>query len=199
MVRPPVPPTPLLTAGRVSRRTLLLVAGVGGLALGVGSWAWRTLRGFGPPGKGLRVFDPNEWQTVVAYTDALFPGAPDFPLTAREAGVAGFVDLYVSGLYEETQQLFRMLLRTLALSTLVSHGRVFRYLTLKERRAVLDEWAESDLRVRRAGYQSLSFAAHLGYFENEQVRAAAGFATGCDLSAYGPRPDLWTLAAPGAP
>ena len=199
MVRPPVPQTPPLTAGRVTRRRLLAVAGVGGLALGLGTWAWRTLRGFGPPGKDLRVFDTNEWQTVVAYTDALFPGPPDGPLTAREVGVAGFVDLYVSGLYEDTQQLFRMLLRTLALSTLVTHGRVFRYLTVKERRTVLDQWAVSDLRVRRAGYQSLSFAAHLGYLEDDRVRAAAGLVPGCDLSAFGARPDLWTRPAAGAP
>lgn len=194
---PPV--SPLLTTGRVDRRALLKVAGVGGAALLLGAWAWRTLRGFGPPGKGLRAFDESEWQTVVAYTEAMFPGPPDWPLSAKDARVAEFVDLWVAALYEDTQQLFRMLVRTLALSTLVSHGRAFRFLTVAERRAVLDQWAESDLRVRRAGYQSLSFPAHLGYLEDERVRAAEGLELGCDLSAFGPRPSLWTAAPPGAP
>ncbi len=189
------PTTPPLLAGRLDRRTLLKAAGWGGLFLGGGAWLWHALLGWEKPMKGLRVFDSVEFDTVEKVADAMFPGPPDWPFSAQEVGVAHFVDLYVWNLYEDTQQLFRMLIRTLNVSTLVSQGAVFRLLPRPRRVRALAEWAESELRVRRAGYQSLSFALHMGYFEDERVRRAAGFSTGCALADEATRPDLWKAAA----
>lgn len=174
---------------------MLKLAGVGGLFLLGGTWVWRTLRGFGPPAKGLLVFDTMEFAVVESLCEAKFPGPPEWPYSAAEIKVPQFVDLYVAELYEDTQQLFRMLIRTLALSTVVSHGRSFNFLPVKARQEVLREWATSDLRVRRAGYQSLSFATHMGYFEDARVRAAAGFTSGCEVAAAASpmRPDLWAM------
>ena len=58
--------------------------------------------------------------------------------------------------------------------------------------AVLQDWRTSDLRVRRAGYQSLTFAIKLGYFEDDRVRAFAGFTPGCNLPQDGRPPGLGT-------
>jgi hypothetical protein len=107
--------------------------------------------------------------------------------------VPAFVDLYVSHLYEDTQHLFRLLVRTLNLSTVLSQGAAFRFLPLKRRQLALAEWGQSDLRVRRAGYQSLSFAINMGYYEDERVRRALGFTTGCDPAVSQGRPDLWKM------
>lgn len=196
---PPPPPRPpeLLQPG-LSRRRLLKLAGVGGLLLAGGGWVYGTLRGFGPPKAGLRVFDRIEADVVEALCEAVFPGPPHSPYSAAEVRLPEFVDLYVSGLYDDTQTLFRMLVRTLNLSTFVTHARTFQWLSLEKRQRVLQEWATSELRVRRAGYQSLSFALRMGFYEDERVRAALGLTTGCDLSSQTGRPTLWTMAAKGA-
>lgn len=193
---PPTSPPELMTPG-LSRRRLLKIAGLGGLALAGGGWVVATLRGFGPPKEGLRVFDRAEADVVDALCEATFPGPPDNPFSAADVKLPEFVDLYVSGLYDDTQTLFRMLIRTLNLSTFVSYGRTFQWLPVKKRQDVLREWATSELRVRRAGYQSLSFALRMGYYEDERVRAALGLTAGCGVSQAG-RPTLWTMAAKGA-
>lgn len=191
----PVSPSPapeLLTSG-LSRRRLLKVAGVGGLLLAGGGWAWRLLRGFGPPAPGCLVFDEKEYEVVKALAEAVFPGPPETPLSAADARVAEFVDVYVSGLYEDTQGLFRTLLRGLDASTVLSHGGRYHRLTQAQRREVLEAWATSGVQLRRAGYQSLSFALNLGYYEDERVRAALNLTTGCEPAVQHGRPTLWTM------
>ena len=192
-VPPPTTTPPALLSGRVNRRTLLKAAGVGGLFLAGGGWVYRTLRGFGPPRSGLFVLDALEADVVDQLARVCFPGPPDWPLSADEVGVTRFVDLYVSQLYEDTQGLFRTLVRAVNVSTLPTHGHTLRALPDAERLAVWKSWGESSFVVRRAGYQALTFAMNLGYFEDDHVRAAAGFTRGCDLSSTPNRPDLWTM------
>lgn len=155
---------------------------------------WKTLRGFGPPKAGFFVFDDGEVEVLEKLAEAVFPGPPALPLTAQEARVAGFVDLYVHGVYADTQALFRMLVRTLNLSTVLSHGAAFRYLSVEKRQQAFAEWGVSDLRVRRAGYQSLLLPLSMGYFEDKRVREALGFVSGCGVENMGERPDLWSMA-----
>jgi len=194
MPKPPTAsPPPLLSAG-LSRRKLLAAAGLGGLVLGGGAWMWKTLRGFGPPKEGFFVFDATEVDVVESLADAVFPGPPALPFTAKQARVAEFVDLYAHGLYDDTQTVFRMLVRTLNLSTVLSYGAAFRFLSAERRRRAFAEWGVSDLRVRRAGYQALLLPLSMGYFEDDQVSQALGFTSGCDVEATGARPTLWTMA-----
>jgi hypothetical protein len=188
-------PPPGLFSTRLNRRQLLKAAGIGGLLLGGGAWLNHVLRNFGPPMKGLSVFDANEHEVVEKFADALFPGPPAQPYSAEQIGVAKFVDLYVSNLYEDTQQLFRMLVRTLNLSTVLTMGAAFHYLSRARRQKAVEAWSVSEIRLRRAGYQSLSFAIHMGYYEDDRVRAAVGLTTGCPVATG--RPDLWQMAKAG--
>jgi hypothetical protein len=153
--------------------------------LGGGTWVYRAVGRFGPPAPGYVVFDPYELAILDAACDAFFPGPPEWPLTATEARTTMFVDRYVGGLYEDNQTLFRALLRTLNVSTLLTHGRTFRWLSSQDRFEVLEGWAKSSLYVRRSGHLSLSLIIKMGYYENEKVRAAAGFVEGCPLSQEG--------------
>jgi len=190
---PPAAPPPLLSAG-LSRRKLLAAAGFGAVLLGGGAWVWKTLRGFGPAKKGYFVFDATEVEVVEKLAEAVFPGPPALPFTAKQARVAEFVDLYVHGLYDDTQTLFRTLVRTLNLSTVLSHGASFRFLSAERRRQAFAGWGVSELRVRRAGYQALLLPLSMGYFEDDAVCQALGFTSGCGVEGMGPRPTLWTMA-----
>ena len=179
-VPPPGLPPPLLTT-KPTRRNLLKLAGFGGLALLGGTWVWQTVGKFGPPAPGRMVFDAQEFADLQKICEAFFPGRPEFPFSADEVQTAEFVDTYAGGLYPDTQLLFRVLIRTLNVSPIATRGRSFYWLPLEARREVLEEWRTSNLRVRRAGYQSLSFAIKLGYYEDDRVRASAGFTPGCNV------------------
>ena len=157
-----------------------------------GAWISRTIGRFGPPGPGLQVFDPDEFRTVQKACEAFFPGRPEVPFSADEVQTAEFVDAYAGSLYSDVQLLFRVLIRTLNLSPIPTRGRSFYWLPLASRQEVLQEWRTSDLKVRRAGYQSLSFAIKLGYFEDDRVREAAGFKLGCAIPTDQRPPGLGT-------
>lgn len=163
--------------------------------LGAGAALNHALRGFGKAAAGYHVFDAVEADVVEKVCDALYPGPPEVPFSAKEIGVARFVDLYVAHLYPDTQSLFRMLVRTLNMSSLPTHGGTFRFLPRKHAFEVLEDWRTSSLRVRRAGHQTLTLTAAMGYYEDERVRQAAGFTLGCAIDTAA-RPTLWTAALP---
>lgn len=181
MVPPPPAAPPPLLAQKPSRRGLLKAFGVGGVLLVGGTWVWNTVGRFGPPAPGRLVFDADEYRTLEKACEALFPGKPDWPYSAAEVDTPKFVDTYVHSLYPDHHQLFRVLLRTLNISPIVAYGRSFYWLPVQKRLDVLNSWATSDIRLRRAGYQSLTFAIKLGYFEDDRVRASAGFTNGCGV------------------
>lgn len=168
-----------------SRRRFLKLGLAGGLVLGTGTALYQAVGRFGPPAPGWRVFDAAEIAILEAAAEAHFPGAPDWPLTAKEAGCAPFVDRYVSNLYSDNQLLIRALLRTLNLSTLVTHRRTFRTLEAKDRLEVLESWASSSVKLRRGGYASLTFFIKMGYFENPRVHEAMGYTLGCNVPQEG--------------
>ena len=172
-------------AAKTSRRRFLKLGIAGAVLLGGGTALYRAVGRFGPAAAGWKVFDADEVQVLEAACEAHFPGAPEWPLSAKEAGCAQFVDRYLAELYGDNQTLFRALLRTLNLSTLVTHRTQFKHLDPKERLEVLESWASSSMRVRRGGYSSLTLFIKMGYFENEKVREALGYTLGCTVSQEG--------------
>jgi Gluconate 2-dehydrogenase subunit 3 len=185
-------PPPLLHAG-FSRRQLLAAAGVSGLLLGASAFTYRALRAFGPPRAGLRIFDELEFEIIRSIAEAKFPSGGSWPLSVAEARVPEFVDLYVSGLYDDLSSLYRTLVRAFDIAAWPSHRARFHTLTLEQREHVLQQWSTSPFKAQRAGYQSLTFPIHMGYFENESVEKALGFDVGCQVS--GTRPTLWSMKA----
>jgi hypothetical protein len=168
-----------------SRRRFLKWGTAGALLLGGGTFVYRAVGRFGPAAPGYKVFDADELAVLDAACEAHFPGPPDWPLSAKEAGCTEFVDRYLGNLYPDNQLLFRSLLRALNVSTLVTHRRTFRTLSVEDRADVLQAWAESSLRIRRAGYQSLTLFIKTGYFENERVREAFSYSLGCNVPQEG--------------
>ncbi len=168
-----------------SRRKFLKLGIAGAVVLTTGTAVYRAVGRFGPAAVGYRVFDEAELLVLEAACEAHFPGGPDWPLSAKEAGCAQFVDRYLAELYPDNQLLFRALLRMLNVSTLVTHRRFFRTLLPAERLEVLEDWAKSSIRLRRGGYASLTLFIKMGYFENEKVREAMGYSLGCNVPQEG--------------
>src|SRR5207249_4194644 len=123
----------------------------------------------GPAAPGRVCLTKDELAIVEKISEAFFPGPPDTPLAARDVDLAGFADRYIGGMYEDTIRLFKLLFRAINLAPVLSYGRSFYWLPLAKRQAVLDEWNQSDLLARRAGYASLRFVFSLGYFEDDRV------------------------------
>jgi hypothetical protein len=167
-----------VTTKRTSRRKFLIA---GGALLAGGAVIYRAVGRFGPAAVGFKVFDEDELAVLAAVSEAYFPGPPEWPLSAKEAGCVEFVDRYVGTLYHDNQLLLRAMLRTLSVSTLITHRKTFRWLSVPERAEVLDAWASSPSRVRRGGHQSLALFIKTGYFENERVREAMGYTLGCTV------------------
>jgi hypothetical protein len=188
----PLSPPPLMQAG-FSRRKLLAAAGFGGLLLGTGAWTFKALRGFGPTKSGLFVFDESEFEIVSSIAEAKFPKSNEWPMSAAEANVPAFVDLYVSELYDDVRSLFRTLVRGFDVATLPTHRSRFHDLDLSARQDVLKEWWHSPYKAKRSGYQALMFPIHMGYFENDAVEKALGLTVGCQLDDLATRPTLWTM------
>lgn len=171
---------------RIQRRTLLKLGGVGGALFLTGGWVYRTLLRAGPPAPGMEVLSEEELRVAGAIAETFFPGPPQSPLSAREVGLARYADGYVAELYEDQQQLLRLLLRTMEVSGYVSHGRPFSRLPVSARRGLLSSWKESDLQTRRAAHDTLRLIFSLGFFEDGRVRRALGLGLGCNVSARFP-------------
>ncbi|MBK7857603.1 MAG: gluconate 2-dehydrogenase subunit 3 family protein [Archangiaceae bacterium] len=164
-----------------SRRRFLKLGIAGAVLFPAGVLMYRTFGTFGSPAPGYRTFDERELAVLGAVADAYFPGPPDQALSGREAGCVEFVDRYVHHLYPDNRVLLRALLRTLDVSTLASHRSRFTDLSDAERLTVLETWAASSLRVRRAGHSSLTLFVKMGYFENDRVREHLGYTLGCEV------------------
>lgn len=177
----PSPSSPSPTAQKLSRRDILKAAGLGGVLLGGGTLLYRSVWEMAPPGEGRWCFSQNEFEVCEKLAEALFPGAPQSPFSAAEVQLAEFADRYVAGLYENERRLFKLLLGAFNVQPLLTHARTFKRLSLARRQEVLEDWAKSQLSVRKAGYQSLRFVLSMGYFEDVRVRAALGIRFGCPL------------------
>ena len=178
---------------------MLKIAGATGLAFAGAGWVIKTVWKLGPPGAGLTCLTEDENAISEKVAEAFFPGPPHSPFSADQVSLARFADAYIGGLYEDNSRLFKLLFRTLNLSTVLVYGRSFYWLDLDKRREVLETWAQSNLLARRAGYQSMRFLYSMGYFEDDRVRAALGLRHGCDLSGRDKLAPMLTLEPKGEP
>ena len=72
-------------------------------------------------------FNDDDYATVVAFTERLFPGAPGKP-GATEANVANYIDLALSGAYLDQQYFYRQGLAALDAYAVETHKDSFVYL-----------------------------------------------------------------------
>jgi gluconate 2-dehydrogenase gamma chain len=73
-------------------------------------------------------FNDDDSRTVTAFTERLMPGAPGKP-GATDAGVLNYIDLALSGAYEDQQDFYRRGITQLDAHCSQSYGKPFRSLT----------------------------------------------------------------------
>lgn len=190
-----MPPSPnsaqgasLLTPG-VSRRTVLKVAGAGGVVLLGGAWLYRTFWRRESPGPGLLCLTQDEFAFCEAVGEAFFPGPPRSPFSAKELDLGHFADRYVNDLYPDKHRLFKVLVRTMNAWPVLRHKATFVHLPLDVRRRVLESWERSPTLLQRASHQTLRILFSVGFFEDLRVRKALNLQFGRDLSKLFPEAD----------
>lgn len=177
----------------VARRGFLKKGLIGGalLALGGGGFLF-TRRGaqVNIPG-GLQVLNAAEYAVMWAIVQRFVPAREGFPAAdSLNAAVAadGIIALLEPVTQEELKQL--LMLFENALPNFLFGGRTtpFTQLDPTEQDAVLAEWRDSRLTLRRTGYRALRGIALAAYYGNKATWSAVGYP--------GPLPGIHDPSAP---
>jgi hypothetical protein len=165
----------------LSRRSLLK-RGLFGTALlslgGAGALAARGGLTLPLPPGGLQVLGPREYATLQAFARRAFPGRPGWP-SADEARVALAADGVLAAsdpsIAAEVKQLLGLFDN--ALAGLLFGGRLtpFSLLPPEAQDAVLREWQDSRLAIRRTGFWALRTLVHACYYGTPEAMAATGY------------------------
>lgn len=169
----------------MTRRRLLKLSLLSGLVLSGGLLTLRHLTG----GAGeydvsdhvrrrLRCLSAKEFTVLAAVARRILSGVEP-PLDATGdggAGVALWVDGYLSRLHSALQSDVRALLQLLEHSPLLS-GRPGRFsqLPAADQEQVLRDWQGSGLALRRQGLQALKSMCCLAYYQDPRSFAAIGY------------------------
>lgn len=168
--------------GGLPRRGLLKKGLVGGALLALGGGGVLALRPGRPvplPAEGLRVLSPREYAVVDALARRIAPVAVGFPDPSRDVPTALQVDRLLAagdpGVAREVCQLLGLLESALGGLLLGGRTRPFTLLDGAEQDAVLGEWRDSGLAVRRTGYLALKTLVLGAYYGDPRAQAATGY------------------------
>ncbi len=167
---------------RVDRRTFLKRGLVGGalLLLGGGTLAVLPTKDQGTPTHALFVLEPRHFQVLVAIAKRVVPGTVDAVVVAQG------VDELLRRVPLETQTDLNKLLGLFenALPGLLFDGRVlpFTRLSPESQDAVLRDWRDSRLAIRRTGYHALRKLCLATAYANEATWPALSYAPPSDLN-----------------
>jgi hypothetical protein len=184
-----------------TRRGFLKRGIFGGVLLAAGGatfLALRPSRKVPLPPEGLIALDETEYAVVQALAERMIPAREKFP-SVDQVRVAFNVDRILAradpGACKEVKQLLKLF--ESALPGLIFGGRVqpFTQLPAAEQDAVLGEWRDSRLAIRRTGLQALRVMVLAAYYSSKLCWPAVGYA--------GPPQGFWQPEAPpwkgGAP
>ncbi len=170
-------------AAPMTRRRLLRLSLLSGVALTAaggllgGEWLAAPRRYAVPPGvRGkLRALSAKEYRLLAAVAARILDGVEP-ALRDGGGGVALWADGYVAGLPAEMQGDVRALLQLFEHAPAFSgHFSRFTALPAEAQDAVLRDWAESGLALRRQGFQALKSLCCLAYYQDPRSFAAIGY------------------------
>lgn len=163
-----------------SRRSFLKKGLFGGLLLALGGGGFLlTRRGaqVAVP-SGLEVLNAQEYAVMWAIVQRFHPAREGFP-AADSINTAVAADAVIAQLEPVTQDELKQLLMLFenALPNFLFGGRItpFTQLDPKDQDAVLEEWRDSRLTLRRTGYRALRGLALAAYYGNPTTWTALGY------------------------
>jgi hypothetical protein len=164
----------------IDRRQFLKWTGIGTGTLLLGSLVYRV--GFHwrqSPGKSYEVLSPQEANILTGVVDAVFPGeagGPNALPSGLDLGLVDYYDKYLAGAKPGTRDFGLIVLhaiddfsRVSSLDWVPFHKR-----SRRERIELLNNWQESALLVRRAGFKFLKYELASEYCSHERVREVLG-------------------------
>lgn len=164
-----------------TRRRFLRVSLLSSALISTGLLLERCFRGGASVG-GLACFSAKEYRVLHAVARRMLHGASPKVvaslLTPGEVGVdvARWADGYVARLHEVLREDLRGLLQLLEHSTwLLGRGGRFTALADEAQDAVLRDWQQSRLALRRQGFQALKSLCCLAYYQDERSFAGIGY------------------------
>lgn len=163
-----------------SRRAVLKKGVFGGAILVLGGatvLATRTSKSLPLP-SGLRALDARSYALVMALADRLVPPKEGFP-RPEEVGVAARLDARLADLdatsKKEIAQLMSLFENALFGFLFGRRTKTFTQLTAAEQDAVLVEWRDSKLALRRTGYEVLRSLILVAYYSSPLTWPAVGY------------------------
>ncbi|HUM10077.1 MAG TPA: gluconate 2-dehydrogenase subunit 3 family protein [Myxococcaceae bacterium] len=181
----------------LSRRSLIKRGLVGGALLAAGGAGFLALRGGLPvtlPPDGLLVFSPAQFAVLDAVARRMVRPRPGWP-TVDEVGVARAADRIAARVepsaQKELKQLLGLFENGLAGFLFGGRTRPFTRLEGAEQDAVLAEWRDSRLAVRRTGHAALRTLVLAGYYQTPSIWPAVGYSGPPGIFQDGPSQPQW--------
>ena len=168
-----------MTAGRISRRGFLALAGSGAALATLGrlpASALSAASGAAPGGAAF--FAPGEADVLLQVMERIVDsGLPDAP-RVRDSGALAAIDRLCLSLDPELVKPLPWLLQAVEWGPWLFDLSFARFTTLSdaEKDASLRGWMTSRLALRRLGFQALKNLSLLGWYSQEASWAAIGYA-----------------------
>lgn len=164
-----------------TRRGVLKKGLLGGVLLAVGGSAFLATRKsvqVEVPPDGLRELSPREFAVVTALAWRLVPKREGFPsVDVVEVGKNAdrIVALLDPTAIKETKQLLLLLENALPNFLFGRRAQTFTTMSTDEQDAVLDEWRQSGITLRRTGFTALRSLVNAAYFSSPLTWPAIGY------------------------
>jgi hypothetical protein len=174
-------PHPEPAPAGLSRRSLVKRGLLGGALLAAGGAGFLALRGgavVAPPADGLLVFTPAQFAVLDAVARRMVRPRKGWP-TVDQVGVARAADRIAARVeasaQKELQQLLGLFENGLAGFLFGGRTRPFTRLDGADQDAVLAEWRDSGIALRRTGYAALRTLVIAAYYQSPTVWPSLGY------------------------
>ena len=181
----------------LSRRSLVKRGLLGGALLAAGGAGFLALRNgatVAVPADGLLVFTPAQFAVLDAVARRMVRPRSGWP-TVEQVGVARAADRIAARVeasaQKELQQLLGLFDNGLAGFLFGGWTRPFTRLEGPEQDAVLAEWRDSRIAVRRTGYAALRTLVIAAYYQSPSIWPAVGYGGPPGIFADGPSLPEW--------
>jgi len=138
----------------------------------------RLVLGYPPAADRLVAIGRWDVAFLNAVADSFFPEDAAMPVAGRDADLPGYVDRYLSQLPRRQRLLIRALFVLFEQSTLVFPARGvgafrrFSSMSPEQREAVLRDWSESNVHLRRLAFSALKAVLVVAYFGHPECLRA---------------------------